>query len=90
MTAKTIKFKLPFLKISERDYAGLSFGGRIEYDRQIVEWRAEAKSLWLSQKRKNYKAAIKEAIALTNCKEYYCSMYCDPNYYDDSFQFFYK
>lgn len=89
MSAPTVKFKISGMP-KDTEYNKLSFGRKIEYREQIKQFKETAKSTHLSQKRQSYSKAIREFVKLNNVTEYYCSFYCDPNYYDDSFEFFYK
>jgi hypothetical protein len=83
------KYKLQGMP-KDTDFVNMSFGQKIEFYQKIENWKKEAKIVYLSQKRKSYKTAIKEAIDLYNVKEYYCHFAHGENYSDDSFEFYYK
>lgn len=83
------KFKIKGLP-KDKEFAGMPFGRQIEHYKAIKAFKDECKSVHLSQKRKSYTKAIKEAIDLYNVTEYYCEFYCSPDYKDDSFEFWYR
>lgn len=87
---KIIKFKIPSLKISDKDFNSLSFGRQIEYYHKIAEWKKTAASIHLSQKRQTYTKAIREFIKLYGAKEYFTTFYAGEFVHDDSFEIFYK
>jgi len=89
MADKIRKFKIKNFP-SERDFAKFSFGQSLDYIRGFEKFKAENKSIHLSQKHQTYNKAIKEAIALYNVSEYYCDFYCNSDRKDDSFQFWFK
>lgn len=72
------------------NYDTLPFGRQIEYHGTIGDFKARAKSTWLSQKRKSWRTALKEFKSLhKGVREYYAQFYADPHHYDDSFQLWY-
>ncbi len=93
MSEPTIIFKIKSLGITQEEYKGMSFGQRLEYTRKIEEWKRSAKSTHISQKRISSSKAISEFKSLYKPKEYYSSFYSkdsSPNYWDDTFEIFYK
>ena len=72
------------------DFFSMPFGRQIEYHHILSNFKANSKSIHLSQKRQSYQKAIKEAIALYSVDEYYCEFHCDSLCKDDSFQFWYR
>ena len=87
--AETIrKFKINGMP-KDKDYNALPFGRRVEFNATLAAFNAKAKSIHLSQKRRSYTKAIREAIDLYNVDQYYCSFDCDENVKDDSFVFWY-
>ena len=72
-----------------KDYNKMPSGRQIEYRHVIEEFKAKAKSVWLSQKHRSYRTAIAEAKKLYNAKQYYCRFNNAPYYWDHSFEFFY-
>jgi len=73
-----------------KDYESMSFGRQIEYRRIIENFKSESKKVWISQKRICSAKALKEAIKLYQVKQYYCVINDSENYWDDSFEFWYK
>jgi hypothetical protein len=86
---KTIRLKLPSLGIKQAEFIGLPFGRRIEPRRAIETWKATARQTHLSQKRQSAAKAIREFCELNNVAEYFCEFWDQPEYKDDSFEFFY-
>ena len=86
----TVKFKLPFLGITDKQYAALPFGRRIEVDRKIADWKKSAESTWLSQKRKSATKAISEFKDLYEPEEWFCKYMALPDRRDDTFEMFYR
>jgi hypothetical protein len=66
----------------------LPFGRKIDLFRELKAWRQDpqTKSTWLSQKRKSFATALKEAKDLYGVREYFAEF--GKN--DDSFQIFYR
>ena len=89
MPKMTRKFKIKG-QPSERDFNGMNFGRQIDVLRTFQAFMAEAKSVWVSQKRQTFAKAIREAVKLYGMTEYYCQFHDEPMYRDDSFQIFYK
>lgn len=85
-----VLFKLPFLGITDKQYSAMPFGRQIEYRREIEAWKAGAKVVHISQKRRTSAAAMKEFRGLYQPKEYFTTFSDQPNYRDDSFVVFYK
>ena len=83
------KFKIKGLP-KDSEFEAMPFGRQIEHLQAIRVFKNVAFSTWLSQKRKSWQSVIKEAIRVLQAKEYYCEFHCDPDYKDDSFQFFYR
>lgn len=74
-----------------KEYADLPFGRQLDFAKQIEEWKKTANSIHLSQKRQSYKKAIREFKELYDPTEYFTKFHADKdNYWDDSFQVFYK
>ena len=85
----TVRFKIKSLGITEKEYAGLPFGRKIDYIRKINEFKNTAKTNHVSQKRKKSSTALKEFLKLYNVDEYYCSFYDTNQCRDDSYQIWY-
>lgn len=88
MNEPIIKFKIKGLP-TDKKYNLLPFGRQIEYRFALAAFKVGAKSIHLSQKRQTYTRAIREAIDLYDVDQYFCRFYCDINYKDDTFEFFY-
>lgn len=71
---------------TEKAFNAMPFGRRIEHYPTIAAFKARAKLVHVSQKRKPWKTAIREALADNNATEYYASFECGPNVKDDSFE----
>ena len=92
MANPTKSFKIEGL-ISDKEYAALPFGRQIEYYKAFNKFKSEAKSDWISQKVKDGTSEINKFIRSVNAKEYYVCYYDkkkSPEYWDDSFQIWYK
>ena len=89
-SGKIVKFKIPSLGITDTQLAGLPFGRQIEYRKKIEAWKFDAIMGYVSQKRTSYTKAIREFVKLYNVKEYYCSFHASDDYFDDSFEFYWK
>ena len=85
----TKKFKINGMP-SDKKFASMPFVKQIEFRQKIEEFKANAKSVHISQKRKTNAKAIREAIELYGAKEYYCVFYDTAYCRDDSFEFWYK
>ena len=83
-----LKFRIRGLP-TDKEYVALSFGRQIEFRRKMEEFRTNAQMIHISQKRQTYTKAIKEAIDLYDVDQYFCRFYCNDNYKDDTFEFFY-
>jgi hypothetical protein len=82
------KFKIAGLP-TDKAFAGMVFGRQIEHLRAIEAFKATAKSVHISQKRRTNAAAIREAVTLYGAKQYYCQFEDSSTCRDDSFQFWY-
>lgn len=78
------------LKGVPNNFTSLPFGRRMEYHRTIETFKQSAKRSHVSQKRVPYRKAIKEFIKLNDVDEYYCSFHSELEYFDDTFEFFYR
>lgn len=87
---KITKFKIKSLGITDIQFVGFAFGRQIEYYRKIEDWKKDANSTHLSQKRQSWKKAISEFVKLNGVKEYFCSFHAGLEYFDDTFEFFWK
>lgn len=85
-----VLFKINSLGITPSQLKAMPFGRRIEYYSKIKEWQKTAKLNHISQKRTKYKKAINEFIKLNDVKEYYCAFSAGDDYFDDSFEFYWK
>lgn len=83
------KFKIKGMP-KDKEFNALPFGRQIEGLRTIQQFKAENKSIHLSQKRKSYTKAIREAIDLYNVEEYFCQFLSGSEAKDDSFEFWFK
>ena len=83
------KFKIKGMP-NDIEFNRLPFGRQIDGIRTIAKFKEEAKSIHLSQKRKSYSEAIREAVDLHNVEEYFCQFLCGTQAKDDSFEFWYK
>jgi hypothetical protein len=73
------------------NYATMIFGRQLEFRHKIAEFKASAKSTWLSQKRQSWRKALKEFKALHNPTEYYASFSANkPDHWDDTFEIWYR
>lgn len=86
---KITKFKIVGLP-KDTEFAKMPWGRQIEWLRKIQEFKDSAKSVHLSQKRQSYTKAIREFVKLNEVKEYYCSFHAGRDYYDDTFQIWYR
>lgn len=86
---KIKKFKIKN-QPTDKEFAAMPFGRQIDTLKAIETFKANSKSIHISQKRQTYTKAIKEAIALYNVTEYYCDFYCSNDCFDDTFQFWYR
>lgn len=68
----------------------LPFGRKIDVLRQIDRFKSEARSMYISQKRKSGARAIREFIDLYDVTEYYCEYRDGPMMRDDTFEIWYK
>ena len=59
----------------ETQFRKMSFGQQIEFIRKFEEFKLEAKSAHISQKRTTSEKAIKEFLKLNDVTEYYCTFY---------------
>ncbi len=76
--------------VKDSELSAMPFGRQIEHLRTINEFKAAARSVWISQKRRSNAAAISEARKLYDAKEWLCEFHDEPMYRDDSFQFWYR
>lgn len=74
----------------EKEFNQMPFGRKIEHFRAIDAFKAGAKSVHISQKRRSTAAAIKEFKDLYKPTEYFYSEHIGPDYRDDSIQIWYK
>lgn len=74
-----------------KNFDQLAFGQQVDYLRKIQQFKTqpETRSIHLSQKRKSYTKAIREAIDLYCVGEFYCQFNASSDCFDDSFEFFY-
>ncbi len=86
---KTTKFKLPSLGITDKTFNGMSFGRQIYYWKRINEFKASAKTVWVSQKRKTTAKTFKEFIDLYQPSAYFAQFHNAKDYRDDTFEIFY-
>lgn len=84
------KFKINGLGITDKQYDALPFGRQIEYAKKIEAFKASAKSVHISQKRKSHAAAWKEFKELYNPTEWFTTYLDGPTARDDSFEVWYK
>lgn len=89
MAEALTKFKIKGLP-TEKEYAALPFGRRIEHSRAIAAFQASAKSEYVSQKRQSYQKAIKDLLKLAGATEYFCTFHCSEWVKDDTFQVWFK
>lgn len=82
------KFKINGLP-TDKVFNAQAFGQQLAGLKMIEAFKKTAKVIHLSQKRQSYTKAIKEAIALYDVKQYFCTFHCDAMCKDDSFEFFY-
>lgn len=82
------KFKVDGIP-TEKECQRMSFGQLIPHLRALEEFKAKAKSTYLSQKRQSYTKAIRDAIKLYGARQYYCQFNAGTDCHDDSFQFWY-
>ncbi|OPZ88436.1 MAG: hypothetical protein BWY73_01664 [candidate division TA06 bacterium ADurb.Bin417] len=88
--SSTYRFKIAGLGISEKQFAALPFGRKVEYFKKFEEFKASAKSTWVSQKRKTSTNAIKEFLDLHKPLSYFCSFQDSGEVRDDTFKVFYN
>lgn len=84
------KFKINGLGITDTAYNNLPFGRRLEYAKKIQEFKLNAKSVHISQKRRSHAAVWKEFKELYQPTEWYVQYEDSPNIRDDSFQVWYR
>lgn len=90
MADAIVKFKIKDLGVTDTQFKGMVFGRQLEYIRKIQVFKETAKSTHLNQKRQTYTKAIREFVKLNDVTEYYCRFFSGKDYFDDSFEFFYK
>jgi hypothetical protein len=88
-STKVVKIKITGLP-KEKEYAALPFGRRIEYARKIEEFKATAKTGWISQKRQTSAKAFRDFVNLNDVTQYYAEYVDDGFVRDDSYQIWYK
>lgn len=84
------RFRIVGLGVSEKEFAAMPFGCRIEYFKRFEEFKASAKWTWVSQKRKTSAKAIKEFLDLHKPLSYFCSFQDSGEVRDDTFKIFYN
>lgn len=72
-----------------KDFHKLPFGRQIDHWKKIREFQANAKSTHVSQKRQNWRKAIKEFKDLYCVDEFYTKFHAGEHYWDDSFEVWY-
>lgn len=87
-TAAKIRFKIDGMP-TDRVYNAMPFGRQMEFRCILSHFKSRAKSVHVSQKRRTFASALKEAISLYGATEFYCVSHDSANYRDDSFEFFY-
>lgn len=87
MSQLTRRFKLNNVP---KDFDKAPFGRQIEHLRTIQDFKASAKVVHISQKRKTSAAAIKEFKDLYQPSEFYCEFHDSADCRDDSFPVYYK
>jgi len=90
MSANRHHFKIKSLGITDKQFAAMPFGRKIEFHRKIADFQNESKSSCLNTKRKTIKAALKEFTALYGVSEYYFVERQGDSWHDDSIQIWYK
>lgn len=91
MNQKIIKFKFKDKNFpSPAQYASMPFGRQIEFNKQIQQFKAEAKANYVSQKHTTSAQALNNFIKLYNVKEYFCCFYDGNECRDDSYVIWYK
>lgn len=86
---REVKFKIKGMP-SEKEYNAMPFGRQIEYRHQIEDFKATAKIGHVSQKRVSPAKALREFIKLNDVEEYYLIRHTAADYYDDTYQIWYK
>lgn len=89
MNKITRKFKIKGFP-TEKEFESMPLGRQIEWFKKIEEFKQNNKSTWISQKRISSAKAVAEAKKLFDAKEYYCQFHNNPDYRDDSFEFWYR
>lgn len=84
----TRRFKIKGLP-THQQLEAMPFGRQIEHLRSIKSFKATAKSVHISMKRRSAASAIREAKALYKADQYYCEYWDLTDYRDDSVEFFY-
>ena len=84
----TRRFKIKGLP-THQQLEAMPFGRQIEHLRSIEAFKASAKSVHISMKRRSAASAIREAKALYDADQYYCQYWDLQDYRDDSVEFFY-
>lgn len=83
------KFKINGLGITDKQYDTLPFGRQIEFAKKIEAFKAKAKTVHISQKRKTHAAAWKEFKELYQPVEWFTTYLDGTNARDDSFEVWY-
>jgi hypothetical protein len=83
------RFKIVGL-LKDTELAALPFGRQIEHLRKLENFKLDAKSVWISQKRRTSASAIREAIKLYDAKEFYCQFADSATCRDVSILFYYR
>ncbi len=84
------KFKINGIGITDSAYNQLPFGRQLEFAKKIEEFKASAKTVHISQKRRSHASAWKEFKELYNPTEWFAQYEDSSNVRDDSFQIWYK
>ena len=88
MNTKTTVYKIQGMPDCKQ-YATMPFGRQIEYRTMIANFKAGARSAWLSMKRQSPSKALREFVKMMGASAYFAQWNDTPSYRDDSFEVFF-